>query len=142
MNAMSADFLDSNILVYLFDDCDPRNRAIAEQLVRNAITSNRAVISHQVVQEVLNVLTRRLGASPSDAVRVFEDVLSPLWAIGPSPALYRQALELQSRVGYSFYDSLILASALAHGCERLISEDFQHGQRIDGLLIHNPFWAG
>jgi predicted nucleic acid-binding protein len=40
---MSADFFDSNILVYLFADRDPRKRAIAERLVRDAITSNLAV---------------------------------------------------------------------------------------------------
>lgn len=77
----------------------------------------------------MNLMSADFLDSNSDAQRVFEDVLSPLWAIGPSPALYRQALELQSRVGYSFFDSVILASALAHGCERLINEDFEHGQR-------------
>jgi predicted nucleic acid-binding protein len=39
------------------------------------------------------------------------------------------------------YDSLIVAAALAAGCTRLLSEDLQHGQRIDTLVIHNPFAA-
>lgn len=136
---MSADFLDSNVFVYLFDDRDARKRAIAEELVHNAILTGTATISHQVVQEVLNVLTGKLGASASDATRVLNDVLVPLWSIGPSPDLYLQATLLQAQARFSFYDSLILAAALTGGCERLISEDFQAGQRINGLLIHNPF---
>jgi predicted nucleic acid-binding protein len=40
---------------------------------------------------------------------------------------------------YRFYDSLIIAAALASGCIRLLSEDLQDGQRIEGLTIENPF---
>ena len=38
-----------------------------------------------------------------------------------------------------FYDSLIVAAALEAGCTRLLSEDLQHGQQIEGLTIENPF---
>ncbi len=38
-----------------------------------------------------------------------------------------------------FYDSIIVAAALEAGCRRLYSEDMQHGQRIHGLTIENPF---
>ena len=48
---------------------------------------------------------------------------------------------LQARQGFSFYDSLIVAAALESGCSRLLTEDLQHGQRIDGLTIENPFLA-
>ncbi len=54
-------------------------------------------------------------------------------------ALYRSALQLQLRWRFSFYDSLIVAAALEAGCKRLLSEDLQHGQRIETLTIENPF---
>jgi predicted nucleic acid-binding protein len=38
-----------------------------------------------------------------------------------------------------FYDSLIVAAALHARCKRLLSEDLQHGQNIEGLVITNPF---
>jgi predicted nucleic acid-binding protein len=57
----------------------------------------------------------------------------------PSRGLYEQALNIQGRYGYGFYDSLIIAAALEAACSRLISEDFQDGQRIEGLRIVNPF---
>ena len=57
----------------------------------------------------------------------------------PSAALYARSLGLQSKLGFSFYDSLIVAAALEAGCKRLLSEDLQHGQRIEGLRVENPF---
>jgi predicted nucleic acid-binding protein len=65
----------------------------------------------------------------------------PLWRIMPTRALYERALDVQARYRYGLYDSLIIASALVAGCTRLYSEDLQHGQRIEGLTIENPFAA-
>jgi len=53
--------------------------------------------------------------------------------------LYEKALELQARQKLSFFDSLVVAAALEAGCRRLLTEDLQHGQRIEGLRIENPF---
>lgn len=139
---MSADFIDSNVLLYLFDDTDTRKAGVAQQLVRQALAGD-AVISYQVVQEVLNVLRHRLPApvSPERARAFLVDVLEPLWRVMPSPELFRRGLEISDRYGYRFYDSLIIAAALTAGCTRLYSEDLQHRQRIDGLTIINPFEA-
>jgi predicted nucleic acid-binding protein len=71
-----------------------------------------------------------------------DHMLVPLWRIMPSQALYGRALELQARYKFSFFDSLIIAAALAGGCTRLYSEDLQHGQRIEHLVIENPFLEG
>jgi predicted nucleic acid-binding protein len=53
--------------------------------------------------------------------------------------LYASALRLQARWRFGFYDSLIVAAALEGGCRRLLSEDLQHGQRIETLTIEDPF---
>lgn len=136
---MSGDFLDTNVLVYLFDDVDLRKRQVAERIVSDAIAGGTAVIGYQVVQETLNVLTRKLGASTDDARRFLDAVLAPLWRVGPSPALYATALDVRGRYGFGFYDALVVASALTGGCARLLSEDLQHGQRIGDLTIVDPF---
>ena len=68
------------------------------------------------VQETLNVLIRRLGFVAEDARRVLEQVLVPLWQVYPSAVLYQDAIVLQSRYGFSFYDALIIAAALEAGC--------------------------
>ena len=141
---MSAtDFFDSNVLVYVFDSREPRRSAIAQDLLAQAQRQQSAVISAQVVQETLNVLVRKLkpAMNASDACKVLEHILTPLWRILPSTALYARGLGIQERHGLSLHDSLIVAAALEGGCTRLLSEDLRHGQQIEGLRIENPFLA-
>lgn len=137
---MSADFLDTNVFVYLVDRDEPRSR-IAREVVESAIQSGKGHISSQVVQESLNVITRKIAAPVSleDAKRFLRETLVPLWTVYPTPALYERALDLAGRYSYHFHDSLILAAAIEAHCDRLLTEDFQHGQLIDGLTIYNPF---
>jgi predicted nucleic acid-binding protein len=141
---MSGEFIDSNVFVYLFDDADERKRGIADGIVESALKESGASISFQVVQETLNVVTRKLPEpmTAEDAGLFLDRVLAPLWRVWPSLALYRRALEVQARYRYGFYDSLIVAAALDAGCTRLYSEDLQDGQKIEGLEIENPFRGG
>jgi predicted nucleic acid-binding protein len=138
---MSGNFLDSNVFLYVFDRQDPRKRTKAQELIRDALQSGNAAISHQVVQETLNVLTGKLKtvAGPDEARRFMDAVLVPLWRVMPSLQLYRRGIAIQGRYGFHFYDSLIVAAALEAGCTRLLSEDLQHGQRIETLTVENPF---
>ncbi|MFN0145651.1 MAG: PIN domain-containing protein [Dehalococcoidia bacterium] len=137
---MNADFIDSNVFVYLVDDTDDRKRSIAARVVAAGFASG-AVISYQVVQETLNVLVGKLahGPTPSDAEALLRDVLEPLWQVMPSPALFERALQLRRSHQLSFWDCLIIAAALQAGCTRLLTEDLQHGQVIEGVRIENPF---
>jgi len=135
-------FIDSNIFVYLFDQSNASKRHRAVDLVQQALESGTACISYQVIQETINVMTRKLGATAEDARQLLDRVLIPLWQVNPTQALYRRALDLQSSYKFSFYDSLIIAAAHEAGCKTLYSEDLQHGQRIDQLRINNPFIKG
>lgn len=138
---MSADFIDTNVFVYLVDEADQAKQTRAQEIVTAALATRDASISHQVVQETLAVITSKLRVplSPEHAEQFFRRILAPLWDVMPSPQLVQRALSIQERYGYHFYDSLIIASALEAGCYRLLSEDFQHGQQIEGLTIENPF---
>jgi predicted nucleic acid-binding protein len=138
---MPADFIDSTVVLYLFDEVDAQKRQVAETLVAQALETRDASLSFQVVQETLNVITRKLATpvTPEDARRFLDQVLAPLWDVMPSLALYQRAIAIQARYRYGFYDALIIAAALEAGCTRLYSEDLQHGQQIDGLIIENPF---
>jgi predicted nucleic acid-binding protein len=136
-------FLDTNIFVYTFDQASPAKRTTARELVEVALTTGLGVVSHQVIQEFLNVATTRF-ATPlqvNDSRSYLQQVLAPMWRISPTAALYEQALDVQSTSGYGFYDSLIVAAALATGCHTLYSEDLQHARRFDSLTIIDPFRA-
>ena len=137
----AADFLDSNVVVYAFDAAGGEKSTIASGIINAALRQSSAIISFQVVQETLNVIGRKFSrvANPKDRRIALEQVLVPLWRIHPSAALYARGLGIQERYGLSFYDSLIVAAALEGGCTRLLSEDLQHGQQIDGLRVENPF---
>ena len=132
-------FLDTNIFVYLFDETDADKRARAEQLVQQALENETGCISYQVVQETMNIITRKLKATPEKARQMLDYALIPLWRVNPTRTLYQRGLDLQTRYKFSFYDSLIVAAALDAGCKTLYSEDLQHGQHIEGIVITNPF---
>ncbi len=105
--------------------------------------SGAGVVSTQVVQEFLNLATRKFARafSGNDLQAYLDDVLTPLCQVFPDAALFRLALEVKDETGYSFYDSLVVAGALRVGCTRLYSEDLQDGRLIRGLIIENPFRA-
>lgn len=139
---MSAeDFIDTNVFIYHLDASDPRKQAIAERIIRQALTGGNACISYQVIQECLNTALwkAQVALDIAQGRAYLETVLAPLLRVSASVALYRRALEVQARWGFGFYDSLIVAAALTAGCTRLLSEDLQHGQRIETLTIHDPF---
>jgi len=138
---MSASFLDSNVLLYLFDEGDHHKSGVAEELIDKALRTGNAVISFQVVQETLNVATKKLAVplSSEEVDKFLETILLPLWKINPSRELYRKGLEIQYRYGFGFYDSLIVGAALKSRCGTLYTEDLQHGQIIERLKIVNPF---
>jgi predicted nucleic acid-binding protein len=68
-----------------------------------------------------------------------EVVLWPRCSLFPSPAIYRHALKIHQETQYRFFDSLIVASALATGAKVLYTEDLEHGREIRNLRIQNPF---
>jgi predicted nucleic acid-binding protein len=138
---MSGEFIDSNVFLYLFDEANPRKRQTAEGLIHTALETGTAVVSFQVIQQTLDVITRKVEtpATPEEVRRFMDQVLVPLWRIMPRQVLYHRTLDIQARYRYGFYDALIIAAALGAGCTRLHSEDLQHGQQIDGLTIESPF---
>jgi len=57
-----------------------------------------------------------------------------------SPSIVLDAFRVMERWGYGFFDSQIIATALACGASILYSEDLHDGQTVDGRLsIRSPF---
>lgn len=134
-------FLDTNVFVYTFDGRSPSKQKRATDLVESALSSHRGIISYQVVQEFLNIATRKFSAAmPGDEAQVYlSRVLMPLCEVFPDAKLFSQALSISSGMQVSFYDALIVSSAVSGGCRILWTEDLQHGRRIGDLEIRNPF---
>ena len=127
-------FLDSNVLLYAVAEDDVR-RPVAE-----ALLAQRPVVSAQVLAETSAVLRRKFGREPSAIAKILDSVLARAHCEPVSAQTVLSALHWGERLGYSHYDSQIIAAALAADCSVLYSEDMQHGQLIDGrLTIVNPF---
>jgi predicted nucleic acid-binding protein len=134
-------FLDTNVFVYSFDRTAPAKSKKAAQLIRQAADTGEGIISYQVVQEFFSVALRRFThpMSAAEMEQYLITVLRPLLAIHSSLSIYFEALRIAENYRISWYDSLIVAAALEGQCDKLYSEDFQHGQKIEGLRIENPF---
>ncbi len=134
-------FLDTNIFVYSFDRSAPAKARKAAQLIRDALTTQKGVISYQVVQEFFNVALKRFSQpmQAADAGQYLIAVFRPLLAVHSSQALYAEALFLHAQGGLAWYDALIVSAAVQARCEVLFSEDFQHGHRFGALQVRNPF---
>jgi predicted nucleic acid-binding protein len=131
-------FLDTNIVVYSFNDSPKKDKAL--ELIKSAHVKN-GCISYQVIQEFMNVALKKFEKPLhyNDLQLYLKKVLFPVCEVFPSERLYSEALDISEGWKYSFYDSLIIASALESQCDVLYSEDLQNNQKIRNLTIVNPF---
>jgi predicted nucleic acid-binding protein len=127
-------FVDSNVLLYLISS-DRFKADRAEQL-----SASGGVISIQVLNEFANFARRKHGAS-WERVHGSLVQLRNVFEVRPITLdIHLAGLKLAEDLGYSIYDSLLLAAALLADCDIFWSEDLQHGQVIKGrLTIRNPF---
>ena len=135
-------FLDTNVFVYALLASEPLKKQRALQLVEQALATHTGCTSYQTIQEFANVATRKFAQrfTPEQCQQFITAAMQPINRVASSAELVQNALELQAETRYSFYDSLVLASALQADADVLYTEDLQHNQLIHGTLrIMNPF---
>ena len=123
-------FVDTNVFVYLYseDEKEKQNRAL------NALEHYDCVTSTQTLNEFCNVCLKKMRM-PEEVVSHSIDEISEECEITLiDHYTVKKALALRSKYGYSYYDCLILASALACDCQYLLTEDLQNGQIIENKL--------
>jgi predicted nucleic acid-binding protein len=135
----AAIFLDTNVLIYaaLTEPKDIKKKLAARKL----LDRDDAGVSVQVLQEFYvqttrptrqNRLSHRMACGLIEAWTRFE--VQPM-----ALDVLMAALDIKQRHGLSYWDSAIVAAALALGCRELYTEDMQHGLVINGLRLINPF---
>jgi len=130
-------FLDTNVLVYLFDFDEPDNKAIAESIF---CEYSGIRFSTQVLQEFYVTVTRKLGRpmQPKNALAAVEKFQSyPVAVISNDIVTRGIRRSIDSKI--SFWDALIVESALAEGTDILVTEDLHDGWKIGSMRIWNPF---
>jgi predicted nucleic acid-binding protein len=131
-------FLDTNILVYTDDSGDARKRAIALDLVERVRRERAGVVSVQVLQEYFVASTRKLSVDAGLARRKVE-LFARMDVVQPGLEQILGAIDLVRLNRISFWDALVVRSAIDGRCRVLYSEDMQAGRRFGGVRILNPF---
>jgi predicted nucleic acid-binding protein len=131
-------FLDTNVLVYTDDESSPEKKRRALELFATLRRGRRGVLSTQVLQEYFVTATRKLGVEVEVARRK-TDIFGRLHLVTLGLEDVLGAIDLLRLHQLSFWDALVVRAALVSGCSRLLSEDFQAGQRFDRLEVVNPF---
>jgi len=133
MGAGSKAFFDTNVLLYLLSADEAKARR-AEELIAAG-----GWISVQVLNEFASVASRKLGMPIAEIRECLAPIRAICGVVPVSADTHERGLDLAERYGMSIYDALIVAAAALAGCNTLYTEDLQHGQRIEGLAIRNPF---
>ena len=135
--------IDTNVLVYRYDNRFPEKQRIALDVIREGIKTGNARIPHQSIIEFVAATTRgnpedRL-LDVADACREAEEFMAQFPILYPSDTVLRMALRGTATYGLSWFDAHLWAYAEAHGIATLLSEDFQHGRMYGTVMAQNPF---
>ena len=132
---MSKIALDTNVLMFLYNDEFIAKRSVAENLV-----FANPIIPAQVVSEFLNVSKRLLQIPKLDTLVKCNKALKNCTIVPTTQIVLNHAEKLITRYDLQLFDAIIVASAIEANCTILYSEDMQHGFVIEGTLtIINPF---
>jgi predicted nucleic acid-binding protein len=104
------------------------------------------VLSVQVLGEFYSRATRPKRQSLSQAVPE-EDALQLLQSffryeiVSQNASQVLRAIEISRANQISYWDAAIVAAAESADCDRVLTEDLNHGQKIGSVQIVNPFIA-
>ena len=135
-----ADFFDTNILVYAYDNHFPDKQQRAREVIISAVKNGNGVLSTQVLGEFFTVVTRKIKIPLS--VRNARDIIKYMGRMTVQEIdvlIVERALDTLEQYKISYWDSLIVASAEKAQCKCILSEDFNAGQKYHGIEITNPF---
>ncbi|MGQ9585537.1 MAG: PIN domain-containing protein [Anaerolineae bacterium] len=133
-------FVDTNVLIYAHDRSAGPKRARAKELLYDLWQSGKGCLSIQVLQEFYVTVTQKLPQplSAEAAAQIISDL--SVWRVHrPGVEDVLDAIRLQGRHKVSFWDAMIVTSAIQLGCQTVWSEDLRAGQVYDRIIVVNPF---
>jgi predicted nucleic acid-binding protein len=131
-------FVDTNVLIYCFDEADERKYRAARSWRAELWKSRQGRVSFQVLQEFYLTATKKWPDLRTEVRAEIRDLLD--WRpVVIDADILESGWEIQERFQLSFWDSLIVAAAKAASCRYLLTEDLQADQEFDGVVVVNPF---
>lgn len=133
-------FVDTNILIYAHDLDAGTKHDRSVSVIESLWENKNGILSTQVLQEFYVNVTKKIGnpLSRAQARGIIENYLS--WCVEVNePETILTASEIEERYLLSFWGSMIIAAADNANAEKILTEDLNHGQIIEGIKIENPF---
>jgi predicted nucleic acid-binding protein len=129
-------FVDTNMFIYVYSEDEQTKSEIASDAMENY----DCVISTQVLNEFSNICIRKLQKTSEEVKLAIDEMRTDCIVLSITNTTIYKALEVHTKYSYSYYDCLMIASALESNCKYLLSEDMSDGQVIEGtLIIKNVF---
>ena len=135
-----ADFIDTNILVYAYDNHFPDKQQRAREILIRAVKNGSGVLSTQVLDEFFTVVTKKIKVPLS--VKNARDIIKYMGSMPVQEIdllVVNRAIDTLEQYKISYWDSLIIAAAERAGCNHILSEDLNAGQKYHEMEIINPF---
>ena len=135
-----ADFIDTNILVYAYDNHFPDKQQRAREILIRAVKNGSGVLSTQVLGEFFTVVTKKIKMPLS--VKNARDIIKYMGSMPVQEIdllIVNRAIDTLEQYKISYWDSLIIAAAERAGCNHILSEDLNAGQKYHEMEIINPF---
>jgi predicted nucleic acid-binding protein len=133
-------FVDTNVLVYLFDGDSPAKQERAREVVAEVARARSLVLSPRVLGELYVTITRKLAqpVPAAAALRALED-LAAFPVVAVDATLVQRAAARSAAEQVSYWDALILEAAVEAGAAAVYSEDLQAGSAYAGVTVEDPF---
>lgn len=131
-------FIDSNVWLYFFLKDEIEKYKISEKYFRKNANNSIFIITYQVINEVSNQLVR----NNFDEVTIVENIelMCKISTIQDfSKEILFLASALRQKYSLSFWDSIIVASAVKSRCNILATGDLHDGLIIEHTEIKNIF---
>ena len=132
-------FLDTNIWFYAFVPTqNSEKHIVASQIIQNSTAD--LYLSVQIINELSVNLKKKASFSETQLTKLVQSFYANYQVVGIFENTFLKASELRTKRTFSYWDSMVVASAFLEGCDILYSEDMHHSLVIDNqLTIQNPF---
>ena len=138
-----AALVDTNVLVYRFDNRFPGKQKLATDILRRGIVEDSVRLPHQAILEFVAAVTRPIRGhiilQQPDALREAEEFLKQFKVLYPNEAILRDALRGCAAYQLSWFDAHLWSYAEHYGLNEILTEDLQHDRLYGTVRVVNPF---
>ena len=139
-----AALVDTNVLVYRFDDRFPEKQEVATGILRRGIEEDSVRVPHQAIMEFVAAVTRNIRGHvilplPA-ALREAEEMLRQFTVLYPEETMLRHAIRGCLAYQLSWFDAHLWSYAEHYGLSEIFTEDLQHDRLYGTVRIVNPFF--